>query len=712
MRRWFLNLSILGKIAMPAGLVVLAQIVALTMPRDSWVFVLAVVCSLIGFCLLAWTVIYQLSRPLRYLGAAMGRLVDNDLSVSVEGADRLDEIGQIAHFVLVSKNTLTERRRLEETGAADAVKREERRHQIDVMTGNFDKAANDALAIVSKSASELEATAQLMLATAEHSNSQAMTVATASDEVSVRVETVAAAAEELSNSISEISRQVSLSSQISRTASEEASRTGATVKELAESSARIGDVLVLITNIASQTNLLALNATIEAARAGEAGKGFAVVANEVKNLANQTGKATSDISAQIVAVQAATEDAVAAISAITARIEEINGIATAIASAVEEQSSATAEIAQNVQQAATGTHKVSSIIGDVTKAAGETGGAASHVLESAQTLSREAESLKTVVSGFLADVFEKSGSHSRIFRFADVHPETYPTVMTAKYIGKILEEKTAGNYTVKVYANSSLGAEKYTIDQVKMGALDMVRVSMGMFHDSVPESMILSLPFLYRDNDHLRKIIYGPIGEKVLAKFEAAGFVGLAILESGARSIYAKKPVRRPSDTKGMKIRVQATDLWSAFCKAIGANPMPMPMTEVYNGLISGAVDAAENNYPTYETGKHYEVAPYFSETQHVMCPEVLIFSKKIWDTLSEEERRNIRAAVKDAVPYYVKLWGEKEKASKDILAKAGVKFITDINKAEFISLVKPVWDKFAIRDDLKKLVTDIVNVR
>jgi tripartite ATP-independent transporter DctP family solute receptor len=235
---------------------------------------------------------------------------------------------------------------------------------------------------------------------------------------------------------------------------------------------------------------------------------------------------------------------------------------------------------------------------------------------------------------------------------------------------------------------------------------------MGMFHDSVPESMILSLPFLYRDNDHLRKVITGPLGEQVLAKFERAGFVGLAILESGARCIYGKKPIRRPGDAKGLKIRVQATDLWFALAKAIGATPVPMPMTEVYNGLTSGAVDAGENNYPTYETGKHYEVAPYYSETQHVMCPEVLIFSKKIWDTLSDEEQRTIRAAVKDAMPYYSKLWAEKERSSKDILTKAGVKFITDVNKADFVAAVKPVWDRFAATADLKTLVRDIVNVR
>jgi methyl-accepting chemotaxis protein len=718
MQRWIANLPIIGKIAVPSCLLALAVLIAcwqlvVTASSSVWVPLgITIVCSVVGFGLLAWIAVVVVSRPINQLAGAMERLVDNDLAVTVKNTDRRDEIGQIAHFIEVTKNHAIERRHLEETGAADALKREERRREVEIMTGTFDKTANDALAVVSKAAGELESTAQAMAATAEHTSDQATTVAAASDEVSRHVETVASAAEELSKSIAEISRQVALSTQVSRSASEEASRTTATVKELADSSARISDVLVLISGIAAQTNLLALNATIEAARAGEAGKGFAVVANEVKNLANQTGKATSDISAQIAAVQTATQDAVAAIEAIVGRIEEISHIAGAIASAVEEQSAATAEIAQNVQQAAEGTGQVSSIIGGVTKAAGETGGAAALVLASAQSLSQEAASLKTVVSSFLNDVFEKTEGHSRTFRFADVHPPTYPTVMTAEHIGKILSDKTGGRCVVKVFANSALGDEKYTVDQVKMGGLDMARVSLGNFQGTIAETMILSLPFLYRDNDHLRKVIHGPLGERVLAKFEPAGFIGLALLEAGARCIYARKPVRRLADVKGMKIRVQPTDLWLAFTKAIGANAIPMPMTEVHNGLMSGTVDAAENNYPTYESGKHYEVAAYYSETQHVMLPEILVFSKKIWDTLSDEERQTIRAAVKEAVPYYVKLWGEKEKTAKESLTKAGVKFIADVNKAEFVAAVKPVWDRFANTEELKKLVSDIVNTK
>ncbi len=320
--------------------------------------------------------------------------------------------------------------------------------------------------------------------------------------------------------------------------------------------------------------------------------------------------------------------------------------------------------------------------------------------------------LKSLSAAAIAGLFAVSGAQAREFRSADIQPMDYPTVMTEIQIGKVLSEKTGGNYTIKVYGNSTLGSEKDTVEQAKLGALDMVRVSTGAFQSIVPETIILSLPFLYRDADHLRKVLYGPIGERVLAKFEKAGFVGLALWEAGARSIYAKKPVRNLADVKGMKIRVQQSDLWVDLIRAIGANPTPIPAGEVFTALKTGLVDAAENNYPTYETSHHYEAAPIFSETQHVMAPEVLVFSKKVWDTLSDTERQNIRAAAKETVPYYVDLWTAKERASKEILTKAGVQFVNDVDRAQFVAAEKPLWEKMANTPELKQLLDDIVNTK
>src|SRR5437667_800513 len=205
----------------------------------------------------------------------------------------------------------------------------------------------------------------------------------------------------------------------------------------------------------------------------------------------------------------------------------------------------------------------------------------------------------------------------------------------------------------------------------------MVRVNTSSFHGIVPESMIPALPFLYRDIEHFRKTMYGPQGDKILAAFEKAGFIGLALYESGARSMYAKKPIKSVADMKGLKVRVQPSDLWVSLISAMGASPAPMPFAEVYTGLKPGLIDAAENNYPSYEETKHYEAAPAFSETMHAMPPEVLEYSKKVWDTLTKEEQAALRKSAKDSVQYYVKLWEEKEKEAKDAVNMGCAKIIT-----------------------------------
>ena len=322
--------------------------------------------------------------------------------------------------------------------------------------------------------------------------------------------------------------------------------------------------------------------------------------------------------------------------------------------------------------------------------------------------------LKKMMGVVLASAFAMGAAtvQARDFRSADVHPQDYPTVMTVKKIGEIVSQKTNGKYNVKVFGNSSLGSEKDTVEQVKIGALDMVRVSTAAFHGIIPETMVPSFPFIFRDINHFRKAMAGPAGDKILAAFEKHGFIGLALWESGARSIYAKKPVRNLADVKGMKIRVQQSDLWVSLAQAMGANPTPIPMAEVYTALKTGLVDAAENNYPSYETAKHYEAAPVYSETQHVMSPEVIVFSKKVWDTLSKEEQKIIRDAAKETVPYYIDLWTKKEQASKEITIKAGAQYVTDVNKAEFVAVMKPVWDKFSPTPELKALVQEIVNTK
>src|SRR6516165_6071811 len=324
--------------------------------------------------------------------------------------------------------------------------------------------------------------------------------------------------------------------------------------------------------------------------------------------------------------------------------------------------------------------------------------------------------LKSLSVLFVAGAFALAATapSARTFRSADVHAKDYPTNMAVKYMGDELSKATGGKDTIKVFGDSALGSEKDTVEQVKIGALNMVRVSTASFHGIVPESLIPSLPFLFRDIDHFRKAMYGAEGDKILAAFDKAGFIGLCLYESGARSMYAKKPIKSVADMKGLKVRVQPSDLMVSMVNAMGGSPTPMPFAEVYTGLKSGLIDAAENNIPSYEETKHYESAPIFSETMHVMTPEVLVFSKKVWDTLTPQEQAAIRKAAKESVPYYVKLWEAKEKDARAAVLKGGAKIIdsSQIDKKSFVDVEKPVWDKFASTPELKSLLQSIVNVK
>ena len=361
------------------------------------------VAAMVGIAL-GLLLVRDVARGIDSIISPMQALGRGDLDAEVPHQGATTEIGKMAGALQVFKEALIAKRAADQAAAREAEEKILRGQRVDAITREFEAMIGEIVDTVSSASTELEASAGTLTTTAEHSQELTTAVAAASEEASTNVQSVASATEEMSSSITEISRQVQDSARIASDAVKQAQRTNERVGELAKAAARIGDVVELINTIAGQTNLLALNATIEAARAGDAGRGFAVVASEVKALAEQTAKATGEISQQIGGIQSATQESVGAIKEIGDTIGKMSEIASTIASAVEQQGAATQEISRNVQQAAGGTHQVSMHITDVQRGATETGSASAQVLAAAQTLSRDSSRLKDEVSKFLTTV--------------------------------------------------------------------------------------------------------------------------------------------------------------------------------------------------------------------------------------------------------------------------------------------------------------------
>jgi methyl-accepting chemotaxis protein len=380
-----------------------AEAEAAGVERNSLFAGVAVALLLIGTCVFS---VFTIARPMRALSVSMEELAGGNFAVVLPGLGRKDELGDVAGAVEKFK-VVSEQKARDEAEAKmrqDKIAAEQRKADMVRLANSFEAAVGEIVDTVSSASTELEASATTLTATAERSQGLATAVAAASEEASTNVQSVASATEELTSSVTEISRQVQESARMASEAVGQARTTNERVSELSKAAARIGDVVELINTIAGQTNLLALNATIEAARAGEAGRGFAVVASEVKALAEQTAKATGEISQQIAGIQGATQDSVTAIKEISGTIERLSEISSTIAAAVEEQGAATQEISRNVQQAAQGTQQVSSNITDVQHGATETGTASSQVLSAAQMLSGDSNRLKAEVEKFLDTV--------------------------------------------------------------------------------------------------------------------------------------------------------------------------------------------------------------------------------------------------------------------------------------------------------------------
>jgi tripartite ATP-independent transporter DctP family solute receptor len=293
---------------------------------------------------------------------------------------------------------------------------------------------------------------------------------------------------------------------------------------------------------------------------------------------------------------------------------------------------------------------------------------------------------------------------------ADTHPDEYPTVQALHAIDRLLDERTNGEMRLRIYAGGQMGAEKDTLEITVFGGLDLNRVNLAPLNSIVPETIVLALPFLFRSIPHARVAFDGSTGRKILDAMSTQGLHGLCYYDSGARSFYnTKRLIRTPDDMRGMKLRVQNSDIYVAMVSALGANPTPIPYGEVYQALVQGVVDGAENNWPSYESARHFEAAPYYSLTRHVMAPEVLVASERRWDMMTNEERDYLQAAAYDSVPIMRKIWDARVDASRSRLIESGVQVVEDLDREAFSSLMLPVWDQFLTDPRTRALAEEIV---
>lgn len=294
---------------------------------------------------------------------------------------------------------------------------------------------------------------------------------------------------------------------------------------------------------------------------------------------------------------------------------------------------------------------------------------------------------------------EPAGAQTKtVLKATDVHPLGYPTVEAVVRMGKKLEAATKGRLSIQMYPSMQLGGEKEMIEQAQVGALAIARISVGPMGPLVPELDVFNLPFVFRDSAHMEKVIDGPIGEEMLAKLTAskANLIGLCWMNAGTRNVYnSKHPIKNVADLKGLKIRMMGNPVFVDTMNSLGGNGVAMGFDQLINGMQTGVVDGAENNEPTYQTGQHYRYAKYYSRTGHLIIPEILVFSKKVWESLSKDDQTLIMKLSKEAQQEQRKLWYEKEKASLEEIKKAGA-VINDVDdKKQFQAAVKPVWDKY-----------------
>ena len=308
-----------------------------------------------------------------------------------------------------------------------------------------------------------------------------------------------------------------------------------------------------------------------------------------------------------------------------------------------------------------------------------------------------AVSLLGVAGG--AAIGRSVAADAMVLKAADVHPLGYPTVEAVISMGKKLEQATNGRLSVQMYAAMQLGGEKETIEQAQVGAIQLARVSVGALGPVVPDLNVFNLPFLFRNTEHMEKVIDGDIGQELLDKVTAntqAGLVGLCFMDAGARSMYdVKKAIHGIEDLQGQKFRVMGNPMFVDMMTALGGNGVSMGYDQVFNALQTGVVDGAENNPPSFVFDNHYQVAKHYTLTEHLIIPEALVFSRRTWDQLSSDDQALIKKFGREAQQEERVLWKKKEQDAFEKMRAANIEVIEVADKTPFQKAVKPVWDKY-----------------
>ena len=320
---------------------------------------------------------------------------------------------------------------------------------------------------------------------------------------------------------------------------------------------------------------------------------------------------------------------------------------------------------------------------------------------------------RTAIAAQVAVLVALGSAGAREFRVADTQAEDYPTVLALQFMARVVEERTAGRHRIRVFHSRQLGEEKDTIEQTRVGAIDLNRSNVAPIGSLIPAANVLALPFLFRSFNHLHTVLDQAIGQEILAGSQRHGFIGLTFYDSGSRSIYnSVRPVRSLADLKGLRIRVQQSELMFDMIKALGAEPVELPYGQVLTGLSTRLIDGAENNWPSYVTTSHYKLAPYYTLTEHTMGPEVLVMSLRAWESLSPEDREIFRDAARKSSMFMRELWSGLEERSRQQARAAGNTIIAEFDRKPFETAMGTIYAKTVTDPDLRQLIERIRQVQ